>query len=106
MSARHPTKASNEELLQAYEHAAAEHGRALLAANRQATNRAYDRVAAAYRELRSRAATHQLLPLLKSADPNVRAWAAAHALEFAPEQGEPVLRELTTQTGPLRTSAE
>jgi hypothetical protein len=56
----------------------------------------YDRIAAIYRELRRRGpeAQNQLLSLLDHADPGVRGWVGAHALEFAPHLGEPALMAL------------
>lgn len=50
-------------------------------------------IAACYRELRGRGARSQeaLLILLDDGDAAVRAWAGAHALEFAPDLAEPVL---------------
>jgi hypothetical protein len=106
MSVRNLQGASIEELIQEYEQAAAAHGRALAAGDHRSANRAHDKVANAYRELRRRAAAPQLLPLLRSEDENVRAWVAAHALEFAPEPGEPVLLGLTARPGLLRVQAE
>ena len=52
-------------------------------------------IAAVYRELRRRGPDDQgaLLELLQHDDAGVRLWAAAHALEFAPERGEPVAIE-------------
>jgi hypothetical protein len=64
-------------------------GKALRAANRKAS-----KVAAVYRELRTRDARSVLLVLLEDADPSVRLWAASHALEFDPAEGEPVLEKL------------
>jgi hypothetical protein len=106
MTLRNLQKASIEELVQEYEQAAVAYGQALAAANHRAANRAHDRIANAYRELRSRAAASHLLPLLKSEDDDVRSCVAAHALEFAPEQGEPVLLGLAARPGRLRTPAE
>jgi hypothetical protein len=106
MNMRDLQRASIEELVQEYEQAAAAHGQALATADHHSANRAYDRIASAYRELRSRAASPQLLPLLRSNDENVRACVAAHALEFAPEQGEPVLLGFTARPGLLRIRAE
>ncbi len=106
MSMRNIQGASINELVQEYEQAAVAYGQALAAANHRAANRAHDRIASAYRELRSRAAAAHLLPLLKNEDENVRSCAAAHALEFAPAQGEPVLMELATRPGRIRTRAE
>ena len=53
-------------------------------------------VADVYRELRARGAEAQsaLLPLLDHENDAVKCWAASHALEFAPERGEPVLTRL------------
>jgi hypothetical protein len=99
-------RASLEALVQEYEQAAMAYGQALEAADHRSANRAHDRIAAAYRELRRRAAASQLLPLLNSADEHVRSCVAAHALEFAPQQGEPVLREFAGRPGRLRTPAE
>ena len=49
-----------------------------------------------YRELRARGRQAQdaLLPLLSHEDLDVRETAAAHALDFAPDIGLPVLREI------------
>ena len=38
-----------------------------------------------------------MLPLLKSSEKGIRIWAAAHALEFAPEQGLQVLEDLSRE---------
>jgi hypothetical protein len=53
-------------------------------------------IAACYRELRCRGPESQaaLLTLLDDGDAAVRAWAGSHALEFAPDLGEPTLVEL------------
>ncbi len=106
MNMRKLKKASIEELVQEYEQAAIAYGQALAAADSRAANRAHDKIAGAYRELRSRAAASQLLPLLRSEDEYVRSCVAAHALEFAPEQGEPVLLWLAARPGLNRTRAE
>jgi hypothetical protein len=106
MKMRNLQRASIEELVQEYEQGAIAYGQALDAADHRAANRAHDRIAGAYRELRSRAAASHLLPLLQSKDENVRSCVAAHALEFAPEQGEPVLLWFASRPGLLRTRAE
>lgn len=106
MTVRNLRRASIEEIVQEYEQAAVAYGQALAAANHRAANRAHDRIAGAYRELRSRAAAAHLLPLLRSEDEYVRSCVAAHALEFAPEQGEPVLLEFAARSGRLQTPAE
>jgi hypothetical protein len=66
----------------AYADAASAHGRATAAGE---SNCANDRLAAIYRELRHEGQRERLLPLLEHADAAVRVWAAAHALEFAPD---------------------
>ncbi|MCY1032056.1 DUF2019 domain-containing protein [Corallococcus sp. BB11-1] len=106
MNMRELKSVSIEELVHEYEQGATAYGQALADADSRAANRAHDRIAGAYRELRSRAAASNLLPLLKSEDDNVRSCAAAHALEFAPAQGEPVLIEMATRPGLRRTPAE
>ena len=86
-----------------YEAAAASHGGAK---NSKEANRAADRIAAAYRELRASESRDLLLPLLGHENPSVRAWAASHALEFAPERGAAVLEDLANgRPGPIRASA-
>ena len=85
-----------EQLVGRYAKAAMAHGRATEAGDHKKANRAYDELAAIYRELRRRGpdAQRALLPLLNDPEPGVCAWAASHALEFAPVEGEPVLRAL------------
>jgi hypothetical protein len=106
MKTRNIRGVSIEELVQEYEQSAIAYGQALNAADHRAANRAADRIIEAYRELRNRAAASHLLPLLRSKDDYVRSFVAAHALEFAPEQGEPVLQELAARPGLRRTPAE
>jgi hypothetical protein len=77
-----------------YAEAAAAHGHATAEGDSRSANAAHDRLAAVYRELRAEGERARLLPLLKHAHPAVRTWAAAHALEFAPDQGERVLEEV------------
>jgi len=59
-----------------------------------------------YRELRRRGSESALLVLLESKDEGVTAWAGAHALEFAPEQAEPVLAKLAESPGLLGFGAQ
>ena len=56
-------------------------------------------VAATYRRLRGSGEQRQLLPLLNHDDPAVVAWAGAHALEFAPLEGERALTALAERDG-------
>jgi hypothetical protein len=97
-----------DQLLSRYAEAAASHRAALTAGSTNQANQAADTIAAVYRELRSRGPDAQrlLLALLDHADPAVRVWAGAHALEFAPEQGEPVLEELAGHESVVGLNAE
>ena len=92
---------SVQEIVDVYVAAAAKHGRATEAGDHEAANAAHDVIAPAYRELRSRGidAQRALLPLLQHPDPSVRGWAAAHGLEFAPDQAEPALEALADLGG-------
>ena len=63
-------------------------------------NQAADRIAAVYRELRERGERSALLVLLSDEYLGVRAWAGAHALEFRPELGEPVLEQIVADDEP------
>jgi hypothetical protein len=65
---------------------------------------AYARIVGTSRELRHRIAAAHVLPLLK--DGGVRSCVAAHALEFTPEKGEPVLLRFASRPVRLRTPAE
>ena len=84
------------ELVGEYAAAASLHDKGTRAGDRNLTNRSHDRLASVYRTLRGRGidAQNTLLTLLEHADPAVRLWAGAHALEFASEHGEPVLNAL------------
>jgi hypothetical protein len=89
-------KAGIDELLDAYEQAAVIAGKATESGDYKANNKAVDTIQAVYAELRSRGpeARRALLGLLGHEDPGVRLWAASHALDFSPGDGEPVLEEL------------
>jgi len=99
---------SDEQLIKRYVAAASGHRRATEEGNPRKANEQHDILAAAYRELRKRglAAQRKLLPLLVHADVGVRIWAAAHALEFSPRDGEPVLVAIARLSGPIGFSAE
>jgi hypothetical protein len=99
---------SSEELIRLYEKAAHDHRQATDSGDPKTGNKAADVVAAIYHELRNRglAAQSLLLPLLNRSDSGVRAWTAAHALEFAPEKGEPVLEALSNEPRLLGFSAK
>lgn len=89
-------KADVPTLVVAYVDAAVAQGKALEVGDHRRANPKADLLSAIFAELRRRGleAQQALLPLLRHPDPSVRCWAGAHALEFAPEQGEPVLAEL------------
>jgi len=99
---------SDEALVETYRIAASDHGRASASGDYRAGNRAYKRLALAYRTLRERGPGSQakLLHLLQDGDVGVQGWAAAHALEFSPAAGEAVLIELTAQPGHVAFSAK
>lgn len=90
-------KESVESLVARYAAAAAVHGQTTGTEDYRTGNRAADSIIAICRELRRRGpdAQRQLLPLLTHPDPGVRCWAGAHALEFAPAEGERALLQLT-----------
>jgi hypothetical protein len=92
--------ASNLEIVAVYRSAASRHGRLMADSHADEAHDAAGVIAACYRELRRRGieAQRDLLALLDDDDPSVRCWAGAHALEFAPDLGEPVLEELAAQT--------
>jgi len=108
MRKRSIKRASLGELLDAYAQAASVHGRATETGDYKTGNRAADRVAAIYAELRARGpdAQRSLLGLLKHEVPGVRGWAAAHALDFAPSDGEAVLQALIPMGGFVGHDAE
>lgn len=88
-----------DDLLARYATAAAAHQEASERGDHRRANRQHDIVAAVYRELRRRDEAAALLPLLGHENNGVRAWAGAHALEFAPSEGERVLGELSREPG-------
>lgn len=109
MSVNRIKTASVEALVNWYKELAISHGQATIAGDYKAANKAHDLIAAIYRELRFRGSDAQfaLLVLLDDSNRRVRCWAAAHALEFAPDQGEKVLVEIAeSEPGPTRLSAE
>lgn len=95
--------ASTEALVSEYRELAARHGRAKTS---RVANAAAKKLATIYRELRERGERSSLVPLLGDADPWVRCWAAAHALEFSPDEGVAVLEALAAGApGALRANA-
>lgn len=89
-------RADVDSLVAAYTEAAANQGGAIESGNHKEANRMADRLIAIFRELRDRDVTakRRLLGLLTHPDPGVRCWSAAHALEFAPEEGQRTLEAL------------
>lgn len=85
-----------EELVRRYADAAAIHGRATERSDYVKGNAAHEVISSVYRELRRRGPDAQsaLLDLLSDPEPGVRCWAASHALEFSPPDGERVLSEI------------
>nr|WP_236672928.1 DUF2019 domain-containing protein [Comamonas sp. JC664] len=81
-----------------YEEASSSHGEASASGNHRAANAQYKRIAAAWRELRKRGREGRsaLTDLIRSSNPAVRAWAASHVLEFAPELAEAELERLAS----------
>ena len=98
---------ATEELVRLYQEAASAHGQANQSRDFKAGNPAADKIAAIYREIRKRGLEHQraLLPLLLHSDTSVRSWAAAHALEYEPRQGEAILLDISKLGGPEGFSA-
>jgi hypothetical protein len=95
--------ASTESLIAEYRQYAARHGSAKTS---RIANAAAEKLAAIYRELRERGERPSLMPLLGDTDLSVRSWAAAHALEFSPDEGVAVLEALAAAApGPLRANA-
>jgi hypothetical protein len=98
---------SVDELVGQYRAAASKHGEATLRGTPRVANRNADVVAAVYRELRRRGDERALSALLDDDDRGVRGWAGAHALEFAPSEGESVLEILAAEDfGLVSFSAE
>jgi hypothetical protein len=97
-----------DSVLRLYTDAAAAHGEASDNGDYKTGNEQHKIIETVYRELRTRGPDAQLalLPLLAHVDSNVRCWAAAHALEFAPAEGEAALNELSLQGGLIGFGAE
>jgi len=92
-------RADLEVLLTEYADAALTHRRASREGKYKTANRAYTRLSAVVHELRTRGgavAQGALLRLLKDERIEVRGWAAAHALEFAPDRALVVLEEIAS----------
>ncbi len=90
-------------LVDRYATSADAHARATDAGDSSAANDAFEAISTIYRELRRRGISAQraLLPLLHDPRPGVRGWAGAHALEFAPDDGERTLTVLSETSSSL-----
>jgi hypothetical protein len=102
------SNADTVRLIETYRSAAKLHGEATEAGDHKTANKSAELIGALYAELRRRGATAQraLLPLLTDPASGVRLWSASHALEFSPEHGEPILKELASSGPFLRLTAE
>lgn len=90
-------KLSTEQLVEKTRSLSAERWRAIYAGKPKDGNRMFDLLVAIRRELRTRGmeAQRQLLSLLDDPNPGTRCWVAASVLEFAPDEGERVLTDLS-----------
>jgi hypothetical protein len=95
------SKVTLAELLETYAAAAKAHGLACEKGDHKAANRNYPILSRICIELRKRGleAQKQLMTLLGSTETHVRAWAAAHCLEFAPLEAELVLAGIADGSG-------
>ena len=95
-------------LVEMYRDAAKQHGEATETGDHKTANKSADLISEVYAELRRRGADAQrtLLPLLTDPASGVRLWSASHALEFAPEQGEALLKKFASRETFLGSSAE
>jgi hypothetical protein len=96
-------------LLDEYTELAVLHGQALSEFDHKKSNQLHSRITKLYQRLRALGpdALNALLELLEHPDISVRCWAAAHALDFAPARGEPVLKKIAAEGPmPFRMSAE
>lgn len=96
MTKREVKKADLTELVKAYSESAEVQAEATENGDFKTGNRASDLISAIYSELRHRGpeAQRALLPLLEADSPGVKLWAASHAMDFSPADGEPVLESL------------
>ncbi len=92
------TQADIEALVAEYASAALAHRNASREGKHKNANRAHERLSAVVRELRARGSEAQsvLLRLLDDERIQVRGWAAAHALDCAPERASRVLEEIAS----------
>lgn len=91
-----PSSTPIDQLLEDYKIAANTHRVASREGDHERANQASERLASVVRELRNRTEKERAAFLDLLDDPNVeiRGWAAAHALEFAPDRAEQVLEQI------------
>jgi hypothetical protein len=96
------------ELTVRFERTASLYGEAYEACDSKRANKQHDVLVSIRQELRQRGAEGRaaILSLMRSNDRGVRLCAAAIALRFAPEQAEPVLKELAVGLGTISFTAE
>jgi hypothetical protein len=97
------------ELTARFEQAASLHAQGLEEGNPKTANKQHDILVTVEEELRRRRAEGRaaILSLMRSKDRGVRLCAAATALNFAPDQAEPVLKEIAGgPPGVTRLTAE
>lgn len=99
------TRHNEDDLVALYVSAAVAFSRLHGGIDYRAANKAFDRLAAVYRELRARGAQKRLRELLDHPDDGVRFAVASHAMEFAPDEGEPILRRMADGSGVRALSA-
>jgi len=96
-----------DELIDLYKIAALNFEKAQNKSHYRIANKNQKIISSVYRELRNRGKDAQikLLTLLENDSPVLKEWVSAHALEFAPEQGIPILEELIKLRGFVGNSA-
>jgi hypothetical protein len=101
------TKKDSDKILNEYAKVAIIHREASKTGDYKKANSAYEIIAGIYRKLRSEGIDSQkiILNLLSHSEIAVRCWAAAHALDFDPEKGIPVLESIAKDNGFFRTNA-
>lgn len=95
-------------LIQEYIAAAKQHALASEQGDHRRANKQFDVLNAIYAELKPRGSVQQelLLNLLDDESEAVRVWAAFHALDFSPADGERVLEDLSKGSGLEGLSAQ
>jgi hypothetical protein len=95
-----------QDVIERYRQGAIAHGDT---SNPKKANKGAKQLHACYKVLReSEVGREALISLMEDREPNVRGWAAAHCLQWAPKQARPVLEALSKSDVPwqLSSSAE